>query len=77
LGTRSLIRLRSGDTESRGATRARNGRSTPPFAAECVRAQSFSDFEWLVLDDSPQPVPMFDAIGDARGREPRSRTRSL
>jgi hypothetical protein len=39
-----------------------------PTIWECVRAQSFSDFEWLVLDDSPQPAPIFDAIGDARVR---------
>ncbi|MGE5537452.1 MAG: glycosyltransferase family 2 protein [Gemmatimonas sp.] len=44
---------------------------TPTFArakfheriAACVRAQSFRDIEWLVLDDSPEPSPVLRNAG--------------
>jgi len=33
-----------------------------------VLAQSEQDFEWLILDDSPQPAPYFANLGDPRIR---------
>ena len=33
-----------------------------------VLAQSEQDFEWLILDDGPQPSPYFTALSDARIR---------
>lgn len=33
-----------------------------------VTAQSMTDFEWLILDDSPQPAPYFAALDDPRIR---------
>jgi glycosyltransferase involved in cell wall biosynthesis len=37
-----------------------------PAIWNCVRKQSVDDFEWLVLDGSPQPAPMFETISDTR-----------
>jgi glycosyltransferase involved in cell wall biosynthesis len=48
-----------------------------PAIWNCVRAQSVEDFEWLVLDGSSQPAPMFETINDARVRymhEPKQMT---
>jgi glycosyltransferase involved in cell wall biosynthesis len=36
--------------------------------AAIVRAQSVQDFEWLILDDSPQPCAYFADIADSRIR---------
>ena len=35
---------------------------------EIVRAQSVRDFEWLILDDSPQPCAFFADLADPRVR---------
>lgn len=35
---------------------------------EIVRAQTAADFEWLILDDSPQASPFFAALDDPRVR---------
>ena len=48
-----------------------------PKIWDCVRAQSVSDFEWLVHDGSPQPARMFANIKDDRVRyvhEPKKMT---
>jgi glycosyltransferase involved in cell wall biosynthesis len=37
-----------------------------PTLWDCIRAQSFQDFEWLVCDDSPVRAPLFDTINDPR-----------
>ena len=49
---------------------------TPSFgrpallARQCavVAAQTMADFEWLILDDSPQPAPCFAVLADPRIR---------
>lgn len=49
---------------------------TPSFgrpallARQCavVAAQTMADFEWLILDDSPQPAPCFAGLSDPRIR---------
>ena len=37
-----------------------------PFAAKFVLSQSISDFEWLVLDDSPEPSEFMQGLSDRR-----------
>jgi len=37
-----------------------------PHAAKFVLAQSVSDFEWLVLDDSPTPSEFMQSLSDSR-----------
>jgi glycosyltransferase involved in cell wall biosynthesis len=37
-----------------------------PFVAQCVLGQSFSDFEWLVLDDSAHPSSFMQKLADPR-----------
>ena len=39
-----------------------------PAIWNCVRTQSIDDFEWLILDTSPQPAEMFKTITDRRVR---------
>lgn len=33
---------------------------------DIVNAQSFQDFEWLILDDGPSPSPFFQQLSDSR-----------
>jgi len=40
-----------------------------------VAAQSVEDFEWLILDDSPEPSPYFLGLADPRVRYQHSATR--
>jgi glycosyltransferase involved in cell wall biosynthesis len=37
-----------------------------PFLAKCVLDQKVSDFEWLVLDDSPLPSKFMQTLSDPR-----------
>ena len=39
-----------------------------PSIAKCVFEQSFSDFEWLVLDDGPTPSKFMQELSDSRVR---------
>lgn len=43
-----------------------NRQALLPALWDCIRAQSFQDFEWLVHDGSAKRAPMFDAIDDPR-----------
>ena len=36
--------------------------------AAIVAAQTVSDFEWLILDDGPEPCPWFATLSDPRIR---------
>jgi glycosyltransferase involved in cell wall biosynthesis len=37
-----------------------------PILSKCVLNQSVSDFEWLVLDDSPNPSTFMQGLSDPR-----------
>jgi glycosyltransferase involved in cell wall biosynthesis len=39
-----------------------------PFTARWVRAQTYPNIEWLILDDSPSPHPLFVSNSDSRIR---------
>ncbi len=47
-------------------TPTRNRQHFLPLIYECVKAQHMSDFEWLVLDDSPSPSDFMTALADPR-----------